>query len=149
MLVPGIMGVAMMMTGVQTVAMPLLMEFQFTREIEDRLLAPIGIEWVAVQKILSGTFNALISGAMVALPARLILGSDLHLDADHLGLLVIVGILVAVFSAAGGLTLGCSVWTDPYRTGVQPGARADDHVWLRLLSLERAPELPLRRNWCC
>ena len=28
------------MTGVQAVSMPLIAEFQFTREIEDRLLAP-------------------------------------------------------------------------------------------------------------
>src|SRR5580704_4548684 len=74
MLLPGIMAIAMTMTGVQAVAMPLLAEFQFTREIED-LLAPIRIEWIAIEKIFTGVLQALISGAVVALPARLILGS--------------------------------------------------------------------------
>ena len=109
MLLPGIMAIAMTMTGVQAVAMPLLAEFQFTREIEDRLLAPIRIEWLAIEKIFTGVLQALISGAVVALPARLILGSGLGIHTDHLGLFLVVALLVALFSAAGGLTLGCSV----------------------------------------
>ena len=40
--------------GIQAVAMPLSGEFQFTREIEDRLLAPMKIGWLAVEKILAG-----------------------------------------------------------------------------------------------
>ena len=36
--------------GIWAVAMPLIAEFQFTREIEDRLLAPINISWVAIEK---------------------------------------------------------------------------------------------------
>src|ERR1041384_8615356 len=41
LLLPGIMAISMMFTGVWAVAMPLIGEFQFTHEIEDRLLAPI------------------------------------------------------------------------------------------------------------
>ncbi len=109
MLLPGIMAISMTMTGVMTVAMPLIAEFQFTKEIEDRLLAPIRIEWIAVEKMLSGVIQALVSGAIVAIPARLLLGSDLHLSTEHLGMFFLVAFLVALFSAAGGLTLGCSV----------------------------------------
>ena len=39
LLLPGIMAISMVFTGVWAVAMPLISEFQFTREIEDRLLA--------------------------------------------------------------------------------------------------------------
>ena len=41
MLLPGVMAISMVMAGVQAVAMPLITEFQFTREIEDRLLKHI------------------------------------------------------------------------------------------------------------
>ncbi len=109
MLLPGIIAIAMTMTGVQAVAMPLLAEFQFTHEIEDRLLSPIRTEWVAVEKILAGMLQALISGAVVALPARFLLGADLGLSTDHLGLVCLIAVMVALFSSAGGLTLGCSV----------------------------------------
>ena len=43
MLLPGIIAIAMLLSGVWSVAMPLVSEFQFTKEIEDRLLAPISI----------------------------------------------------------------------------------------------------------
>ncbi|MBZ5604761.1 MAG: ABC transporter permease [Acidobacteriia bacterium] len=109
MLLPGIMAIAMTMTGMMGVAMPLLAEFQFTREIEDRLLAPIRSEWLAVEKMVAGAIQALISGAIVALPARLLLGSDLGLSTEHLGLFATIAVLVAIFAAAGGMTLGCSV----------------------------------------
>ncbi|MGA9907597.1 MAG: hypothetical protein WBQ01_14580, partial [Candidatus Sulfotelmatobacter sp.] len=46
LLLPGIMAISMVFTGVWAVAMPLIAEFQFTREIEDRLLAPMEISWV-------------------------------------------------------------------------------------------------------
>lgn len=108
-LLPGIIAISMTMTGVQAVAMPVIAEFQFTREIEDRLMAPIRTEWLAVEKILAGMLQALIAGAVVALPARLLLGSDLGISTGHLGMVMLIALLVALFSAAGGLTLGCSV----------------------------------------
>jgi ABC-2 type transport system permease protein len=108
-LLPGIMAISMTMTGMMGVAMPLIAEFQFTKEIEDRLLAPIRTQWLAVEKIVSGVLQALVSGAIVVLPARLILGSDLHLSTAHLGLFFIIAVLVAVFASAGGMTLGCRV----------------------------------------
>ena len=53
-LLPGIMAISMVLSGIQAVAMPLITEFQFTREIEDRLLAPMEIGWLAVEKIVAG-----------------------------------------------------------------------------------------------
>src|ERR1700752_2430497 len=67
LLLPGIMAISMVFTGVWAVAMPLIGEFQFTREIEDRLLAPIDIEWLAVEKVLAGLVQALAAGAVVML----------------------------------------------------------------------------------
>src|ERR1700752_3670086 len=67
LLLPGIMAISMVFTGVWAVAMPLIGEFQFTREIEDRLLAPMRIEWLAVEKVLAGLVQALAAGAVVML----------------------------------------------------------------------------------
>jgi len=39
----------MVFTGVWTVAMPLIAEFQFTCVIEDRLTGPIEISWLAIE----------------------------------------------------------------------------------------------------
>src|SRR5213080_194814 len=109
MLVPGIMGMSMVMTGIQAVSMPLIAEFQFTREIEDRLLAPMKIGWLAVEKVLAGMLQALAAGAVVVLSARLLLGGGVTLSFDRPVLLAAIVLLVALFSAAGGLLMGCSV----------------------------------------
>ena len=108
-LLPGIMAISMVLAGVQAVAMPLITEFQFTREIEDRLLAPIETKWLAIQKIVAGMIQAMFSGLVVIPAAWLLMGSGTNI---HLGKPVeflTVALLVALFSASGGLTLGCSV----------------------------------------
>src|ERR1700685_344811 len=73
LLMPGIMAISMIFTGVWAVAMPLIAEFQFTREIEDRLLAPIEISWLAIEKVFFGTMQALIAGLLVIPMAWLLL----------------------------------------------------------------------------
>ena len=107
-LLPGVMAISMMLAGVQAVAMPLITEFQFTREIEDRLLAPIEIGWLAVEKIIAGMIQALVAGLVVIPAAWLTMGSGVHLTFQPLEFAVIC-VLVALYSSAGGLALGCSV----------------------------------------
>jgi hypothetical protein len=50
LLLPGIIAISMLLSGLQAVAFPMIADFQFSREIEDRLLAPMEIEWVAIEK---------------------------------------------------------------------------------------------------
>src|SRR5437867_12679830 len=81
LLLPGIMAISMVFTGVWSVAMPLIAEFQFTREIEDRLLAPIDISWLAIEKVFFGTLQSIIAGLAV-IPAAWVLlrpGVELHM----------------------------------------------------------------------
>ena len=109
MLLPGIMAISMVMSGVWAVAMPLIAEFQFTREIEDRLLAPIEIGWLAVQKVVAGMIQATVAGLVVLPAAWLVMGAGVSLDLGHLVELILIALLVALFSSAGGLALGCSI----------------------------------------
>ncbi|MDR3748663.1 MAG: ABC transporter permease [Acidobacteriota bacterium] len=108
LLLPGIMAISMVFTGIWAVAMPLISEFQFTREIEDRLLAPIEIGWVAMEKVLAGTIQALLSG-LVVIPAAWLILRPVALDFSRPLLFLAVTVLVALFAAAGGLALGCTV----------------------------------------
>src|ERR1700674_1219538 len=109
LLLPGIMAISMVFSGIWSVAMPLIAEFQFTREIEDRLLAPIEIEWVAVEKITAGMVQALIAGLIVVPLASLIMGAGGQAALAHPMLLMVLALLVSFLAAAMGLTLGCSV----------------------------------------
>jgi ABC-2 type transport system permease protein len=109
LLLPGIMAISMVFTGVWAVAMPLIAEFQFTREIEDRLLAPMEISWVAVEKVLAGALQALIAGLVVIPAAWLILRPGVEFSVRTPWIFACVMVLVALFAACGGLALGCSV----------------------------------------
>lgn len=109
LLLPGIMAISMVFTGVWAVAMPLISEFQFTREIEDRLLAPIDISWVALEKVVAGLIQAMVAGLTVIPLAWIILRPGLQLHVTNPLLFVCITVLVAGFSACGGLALGCSV----------------------------------------
>ncbi|HEU5233675.1 MAG TPA: ABC transporter permease [Terriglobales bacterium] len=108
LLLPGIMAITMVFTGIWAVAMPLIAEFQWTREIEDRLLAPIEISWVAIEKVLAGLIQAMIAGLIVLPLGQLILSPGLEFHISP-ALFILMVILVAAFSAAGGLALGCSM----------------------------------------
>ena len=108
LLLPGIMAISMVFSGVWSVAMPLIGEFQFTREIEDRLLAPIEISWLAIEKVVFGTMQSLLSG-LVVIPAAWLLLRPVELNLQSPLSFAIVTLLVAMFAACGGLALGCSI----------------------------------------
>jgi ABC-2 type transport system permease protein len=108
-LLPGIIAISMVLSGIQAVAMPLIAEFQFTREIEDRLLAPMETRWLAVEKVIAGMIQAIVSGLVVIPAAWLTMGSGVNLSFRHPLEFLAVCFLVALFSASGGLTLGCSI----------------------------------------
>jgi ABC-2 type transport system permease protein len=108
LLLPGIMAMSMIFTGVWAVAMPLIGEFQFTHEIEDRLLAPIENFWLAIEKVVFGTAQALVAGLAV-IPAAWLLLRPIELNLRSPLTFAGVTLLVALLSASGGLALGCSV----------------------------------------
>src|SRR5262245_1777454 len=109
LLLPGIMAISMIFTGVWAVAMPLIGEFQFTHEIEDRLLAPTENHWLAIEKVCFGAAQAIVAGLAVIPAAWLLLRPGVELNLHSPLTFMVVTLLVSLLSACGGLTLGCSV----------------------------------------
>ena len=52
LLFPGIVALTATLTALQSTALPLVLDFSYTKEIEDRLLAPLPVAWVAVEKLI-------------------------------------------------------------------------------------------------
>jgi ABC-2 type transport system permease protein len=109
LLLPGIIAISMVFSGIWSVAMPLISEFQFTKEIEDRLLAPMEVEWLAIEKVVAGSVQALVAGLIVIPLASVIMGSGWQPVLLHPFLLAALSLLVAMFAASMGLLIGCSV----------------------------------------
>ena len=74
-LVPGVVGIAIMFQGVQAVAMVMAQEFGFTREIEDRVQAPCPIWLVAVAKVLSGAVQGVLA-ALIVFPIAMVVHAE-------------------------------------------------------------------------
>lgn len=98
MLLPGILALSMTLSGMQSVALPLVIDFGWTKEIEDRLLAPISIAGVALEKILMGMIQAIVAGLIVLPLAFFIMGSGLDLHLSHPYLLIAIALLTSGFS---------------------------------------------------
>ena len=109
LLLPGIIAISMVFTGIWAVAMPLIAEFQWTREIEDRLLAPIDVAWIAIEKVIAGMLQAVVAGLIVIPLAWLVLRPGVEISIASPLTFALVIVLVAIFSACGGLALGCTI----------------------------------------
>ena len=86
-LVPGVVGISVMFQGVQSIALAMAQEFGFTREIEDRVQAPCPIWLVAIEKVLSGAAQGVLS-AIIVLPIASVVhrpgwGPPFPARADH------------------------------------------------------------------
>jgi ABC-2 type transport system permease protein len=108
LLLPGIMAISMIFTGVWAVAMPVIAEFQWTKEIEDRLLAPIENIWLAIEKVLFGMIQAIVAG-LIVLPLGWLMLRPIDLGIHSPLTFAAITVLVAGLSSAGGLALGCSM----------------------------------------
>jgi ABC-2 type transport system permease protein len=64
-LLPGLMAVAIMFSGIAAVALPLSQEFGVTREIDDRVMCPLPIGAVALEKIAFSAIQSMIAAALV------------------------------------------------------------------------------------
>lgn len=104
LLQPGILALAAFMTAVSTVAMPLVLEFGFTKEIEDRLLAPLSVKWVALEKLLIAMLRGLFA-AIVIYPLSWIVVGSAPWHPERLPLLLAVVLLGGWCGGGLGMTI--------------------------------------------
>ncbi len=107
-LVAGVIGLAILIQGIQAVALPMVQEFGYTREIEDRVLAPLPTELVAVEKAIWGAISGLISALMVFPIAAIVPATPVHLSIHWAVLLTLVP-LACVMCGALGLMFGTRI----------------------------------------
>jgi len=107
-MLPGIVALTAFLTALQTVALPLVIEFGWTKEIEDRLLAPIPTPLVAVEKLVIAALRAL-AAALLMIPAGALILDRIPWRTSGLPLLVLVVVLGGWAGGAIGLILGTSV----------------------------------------
>ncbi len=108
LLFPGLLALTAVITGMQTLAFPLVVEFGWTKEIEDRLLAPMATGLVAAEKVLFATMRAIIATSIMIPVGILVLGS-IPWRWSGVPLLVVVLVLGSLLGAGLGLVMGTLV----------------------------------------
>jgi ABC-2 type transport system permease protein len=105
-LVPGLVAVAMIFQGIAAVALPLVNEFGRTREIEDRVMAPIPVAGVALEKIVFGAMQSVVAALVVFPVVSVIPATPVSVHVASWPLLVAVIVLASLISGAFGLVIG-------------------------------------------
>jgi len=98
-MLPGVVALSLTLSAIQSVALPMMQDFGFTKEIEDRLLSPVPIQLVAVEKVFAGVLQGIVAALFVLPVARLIMGPIPGLSFANAPLLLAVTIL-----GGGGFT---------------------------------------------
>jgi ABC-2 type transport system permease protein len=108
-LLPGVISLTLFLTALQNTALPLVIDFSFTKEIEDRLLAPLAAWALGVQKMVMASLRAIVAALAIIPMAALILPGGVHFtDIDWPGFIVLL-VVGALAGAAVGLLLGTAV----------------------------------------
>lgn len=107
-LMAGIVALNGFLGGLQNTTMPLIMDFSFTREIEDRLLAPMPVPLVAVEKMVFGAMRGMIA-AILMVPVGLLILSNVSWPASKLPAVFGIIVLGSLCGAAIGMTIGTLV----------------------------------------
>lgn len=109
-LVAGVVSLAILFQGIQGVALPLVQDFGYTREIEDRVLAPLPVWGVALEKVVAAALQGLLAAACVFPVAFFIPFYPVHLSVDW-PVLITLAPLAAVTAGCLGLAIGTLIPT--------------------------------------
>lgn len=115
-LLPGLMAVAIMFSGIAAVALPLAQEFGITREIDDRVMCPLPVAAVAIEKIVFSAMQSIIAAAVVFPLAYYIPSTPVVAHVNSWPYLIAILVLASVTSGALGLTIGTTV--EPKQIGL-------------------------------
>jgi ABC-2 type transport system permease protein len=108
-LLPGLMAVAIMFSGIAAVALPLAQEFGITREIDDRVMCPLPVAGVAIEKIIFSAIQSMIAAAVVFPLAYYVPATPVYAHVNSWPFLILVLALASLTSGALGLVIGTSV----------------------------------------
>jgi ABC-2 type transport system permease protein len=108
-LLPGLMAVAIMFSGIAGVALPLASEFGVTREIDDRVMCPLPVVAVAIEKVCFSAMQSILAAILIIPLAYLVPSTPVHVHVSNWPLLIIVLVLASLTAGALGLAIGSNV----------------------------------------
>ncbi len=96
----------MLFQGIAAVALPLVNEFGRTKEIEDRLMAPLPVAAVALEKIVFGAIQSVVAALVVFPVVYTVPAIPVEVHVASWPLLIVVLFLAGLISGAFGIVIG-------------------------------------------
>ena len=112
LMLPGIVALTGMIAAMQGVTLPLVLDLGFAREIDDRLLSPLPVWWVALEKVLFGAIRGAVASSVIFPLGWWILGSGFAVRTDRLLVLVLMILLTGLVGSTIGLLMGTVIKPD-------------------------------------
>ena len=106
LMLPGIVALTGMIAAMQGVTLPLVLDLGFAREIDDRLLSPLPVWWVALEKVLFGALRGMVASSVIFPLGWLILGSGFAVRTDRIPVLIGMVFLTGLVGSTIGLLMG-------------------------------------------
>ena len=108
-ILPGLMAVAIMFSGIAAVALPLSSEFGITREIDDRVMCPLPLWAVAMEKVCFSAIQSIIAALLVIPMAYYIPAHPVVAHVSNWYVLALVLVLSSLLAGSLGLVIGSTV----------------------------------------
>jgi ABC-2 type transport system permease protein len=109
LILPGLLAVGIFFQGIMATALPLSVEIGATREIHDRVMSPLPVTWVAIEKIVFSALQSILAALVIFPLVYFIPASPVHVHVWSWPMLIGVLVLASLVSGAVGLTIGTSV----------------------------------------
>jgi ABC-2 type transport system permease protein len=108
-LLPGLMAVAIMFSGISAVALPLSSEFGITREIDDRVMCPLPLWAVALEKVCFSAMQSILAALLVIPMAYYVPAKPVVAHVASWFLFALVLVLASLLAGSLGLVIGSTV----------------------------------------
>ncbi|AYV25948.1 ABC transporter permease [Streptomyces sp. CJ_13] len=104
-LLPGVVALNAFLVSLQNTALPLIIDFSWSKEIEDRLLAPIPTTLVAIEKLVFGMMRGVIA-SLLMIPMGFLVLDHASWPMDSFPATLGVLLMGALAGSTVGLTIG-------------------------------------------
>jgi ABC-2 type transport system permease protein len=109
LILPGLLAVGIFIQGIMATALPLSMEIGATREIHDRVMSPLPVTWVAIEKIVFSAVQSLLAALVIFPLVYFIPATPVQVHVSSWATLIGILVLASLVAGTVGLAIGTVV----------------------------------------
>jgi ABC-2 type transport system permease protein len=109
LILPGLLAVGIFIQGIMATALPLSMEIGATREIHDRVMSPLPVTWVAIEKVVFSAVQSILAALVIFPLVYFIPATPVQVHVSNWVALIAILIVASLVAGTVGLFIGTVV----------------------------------------